>query len=196
MIREARAQGQARPRFESTVSAFTVTMSSSALLAPEVVSWLERIPGLRRSRERDIALAMLYRGSLTNEMLREWGMDRITAGAVLRDLVRDEVALKQGGRRYASYSLSGGAESARAGRWSASVGSATAEGFVGSDTAAAVRSALDGGTARSAREIAEATGLHRNTVLNALNAGVEDGWVDAIGAARSPQRRYMLRSGS
>jgi ATP-dependent DNA helicase RecG len=46
-------------------------------------------------------LAMLRDGYVTNEMLRQWGVDRIAAGRVLRDLVDQGLAVKEGGRRYA-----------------------------------------------------------------------------------------------
>jgi len=194
IVRESRQLGQPRPEFDSSISSFTVSMSSSALLDDEVYRRIERLQIPGRTREKDIALAMLLRAPITNEMLREWGMDRIVAGGVLRDLVDIGVAVKRGGRRYASYVLD---DSARA------ASEPTAERVQGdtSDRARpvdtlpsteSVFAVLRAEDRLSARAIAERTGLHRRTVLNVLNSAIDDGDVLPHGAPRSPQRTYSL----
>ena len=44
-------------------------------------------------------------GRVTNAMLQAWGVDRVSAGAALKDLVGRGIAVNTGGRRYASYHL-------------------------------------------------------------------------------------------
>ena len=192
MVRESQQLGQPRPQFLSTVSTFTVTMSNSSLLNDEVRQWIGQLPLSSESREQDLALAMLFRGALTNEMLREWGMDRVTAGVVLRDLVEAGIAVRRGGRRYASYVL---ADSARPGavrgrpeedvpQWEFRVDARP--------STEAVMALLRDEDELSAREISQRTGISRRTVWAVLRAGLDDGLLIAHGAPRSPNRTYSL----
>lgn len=189
MVGLARASGLPRPVFRSTVSTFVVTMNRSQLLGPETRRWIAglRLPQLTSAHE--VALAMLRQGSVSNAALRQWGVDRVDASRVLRDLVDRGVALKVGGRRYATYVLdpratpgipgpAGDGETA-----SASSGGSSAFDMV----RATVRAS---GQAMRASEIEDATGLRRPTVVRHLNALVGQGEVEADGATRSPQRRY------
>ena len=77
----------------------------SELLNPEVRRWIAGLHAQLPTPAHEIALAMLRENYLTNEMLRQWGVDRIAAGQVLRDLVDQGLAVKEGGRRYAQYVL-------------------------------------------------------------------------------------------
>lgn len=194
IVRESRQLGQPRPEFDSSISSFTVSMSSSALLDDDVYRRIERLQIPGRTREKDIALAMLLRAPITNEMLREWGMDRIVAGGVLRDLVDIGVAVKRGGRRYASYVLDDSARAASEPTAERLQGDASdrarpVETLPSTESVFAVLRAED---RLSARVIAERTGLHRRTVLNVLNSAIDDGEVLPHGAPRSPQRTYSL----
>lgn len=187
MLRESRVLGQPRPEFESRIGSFTVTLSSSSLLSPDVLAWIEGLGVGPRSREKDIALAMLHHGPVTNEMLREWGMDRIQAGAVLRELVTAGVATRLGGRRYASYVLVDGALSSTEARGDDSLPRSTSN-MTSKDS---VYEALRAG-ATTTREVAERTGLHPLTVRSVLNAGIAAGEVVPHGAPRSPKRAYSV----
>ncbi|MFP4854744.1 ATP-binding protein, partial [Paraburkholderia sp. BR14264] len=53
MLRESRVLGQTRPEFESRIGSFTVTLSSSSLLSPDVLAWIEGLEVGPRSREKD-----------------------------------------------------------------------------------------------------------------------------------------------
>jgi ATP-dependent DNA helicase RecG len=182
MLDVARRRGLPRPNFRSSISSFVVTMARSELLNPEVRRWIAGLHAHLPTPAHEIALAMLRENYLTNEMLRQWGVDRIAAGQVLRDLVDQGLAVKEGGRRYAQYVLDPGTS----GR------TEEPDLFSGlfsdpPDVGAALR---DRGEA-TAGELAELTGLSRNAVLNHLRILVETGAVVAVGAARSPKRRYQ-----
>ena len=198
MIREAKALGQNRPIFTSTVTQFTVSMSHSELLSQDTRAWLNKIGGPWPTPTYDIALAMMRADYVTNEMLRQWGVDRIEAGAVLRDLVTRGVAVKEGGRKFARYVLS--AELAKpAVERQADVPMAQSV----SPTALPVSGGVLEGRRRvlellhtqgplGSSEISTSTGLHRGTVIARLNELLDEGLLVAEGAPRSPKRRYSV----
>jgi ATP-dependent DNA helicase RecG len=77
-----------------------------ALLAPETIAWIGSLRQTGLSDEQHLALAMMRTaGRVTNAMLQAWGVDRLSAGRALKDLVGRGVAMSTGGRRYASYHL-------------------------------------------------------------------------------------------
>ena len=179
MIERARARGLPRPVFDSSVTTFTVTMSRSALLGPNVKNWLASLDIALPTPAHEIAVAMMRGGFVTNAAMREWGADRLAAGQVLRDLVESGVAVRQGGRRYARYVL---------------------------DPSVTKRAVSDNGVGRrrqsveevlsqlgeaGARELTERTGISRVAVVKQLNALIEGGMVRADGRPRSPKRTYV-----
>lgn len=182
MLAETRRRGLQRPNFRSSISTFVVTMARSELLNPEVRRWIAGLHAQLPTAAHEIALAMLRENYLTNEMLRQWGVDRIAAGQVLRDLVDQGLAVKEGGRRYARYVL----DPTASGR--------TREPDLLSallpDSVPDVGEALRKRGEATANELAELTGLSRSAVLNHLRTLTEAGTVVAIGTARSPKRRY------
>ncbi|MGW4941633.1 ATP-binding protein [Actinoplanes sp. NPDC004185] len=178
MLDVARRRGLPRPNFRSSISSFVVTMARSELLNPEVRHWIAGLHAQLPTPAHEIALAMLRENYLTNEMLRQWGVDRIAAGQVLRDLVDQGLAVKGGGRRYARYVL----DPAASGR--------TAQPDLFSGLLPDVGEALRYRGEATAGELAELTGLSRNAVLNHLRSLTKAGTAVAVGAARSPKRRY------
>lgn len=190
MLDVARRRGLPRPSFRSSITSFVVTMARSELLRPEVRTWIAGLNARLPTPAHQIALAMLREGYLTKAMLRQWGVDRITAGQVLRDLVDQELAVKEGGRRYAQYVLD------------PTVSGTSAEpdllGGLFDNPPPGVEEALPSvdealkhrGTA-TAGELVKLTGLSRTAVLNRLRTLTETGTVIAVGATRSPKRRYQ-----
>ncbi len=183
MLDVARRRGLPRPSFRSSITSFVVTMARSELLNPEVREWIAGLRAHLPTPAHKIALAMLREGYLTNEMLRQWGVDRIAAGQVLKDLVNQGLAIKEGGRRYAQYVLD------------PAVSHKSAEPSLFGDLFDEVPLPTVGEALRSkgeatAGELAELTGLSRTAVLNHLRPLTETGSVLAVGAARSPNRRY------
>lgn len=188
MIREAKKLGQSRPIFKSTVTQFAVSMSRSELLGSDTRRWLESIAGPWSSPTHDIALAMMKSDHVTNAMLREWGIDRIRAGVVLRELVDSGLAIKQGGRRFARYVLAPSALRSHP-------AVVTQPALRSSAPSAALQEIVDllqTRGAMSAREIGDVVGVARGTVLSRLNDLLESQIIVAEGAPRSPRRRYAL----
>lgn len=178
MIRQAQRHGLPRPVFESRITTFTVTMSRSALLGPEVRAWLGTLPIALPTPAHEIAAAMMRGdGFVTNAALREWGVDRHAAWTVLRDLTDAGVAVRHGGRRYARYVLNP---------------TLTATPRKPSEDVATILARL--GTATAA-QLQERTGLSRAGVVNQLNKLIGEGRVRAEGAAQSPKRRYAWLTG-
>lgn len=170
MLTETRRNGLPRPVFRSPVTSFTVTMGRSALLGPEVRTWLNGLPVPLPTPAHEIAMAMMRDGGfVTNAALREWGVDHRAAGSVLRDLTESGVAVRHGGRRYARYVLNPQQPVAR--------GNAVAVALAEMGTA-------------TAAELQKRTGMSRAGVTYQLKRLVPEGRVRAIGAPRSPNRTY------
>jgi ATP-dependent DNA helicase RecG len=182
MLAVARQRGLPRPSFRSSIASFVVSMARSELLSPEVRTWIAGLHAHLPTPAHEIALAMLREDYLTNEMLRQWGVDRIAAGQVLRDLVDQGLAVKEGGRRYARYVL----DPAVSGRDDeADVFSA-----LSTDRVPDVGDALRNRGEATAGELVELTGLSRTAVLNHLRTLTDTGAIVAVGPTRSPKRRY------
>ncbi|GEL25559.1 transcriptional regulator [Pseudonocardia sulfidoxydans NBRC 16205] len=176
MIAQARTHGLRPPTFESRVTHFTVAMGRSELLGPDVRAWLASLHTPLPTSAHEIAVAMMRGGGfVTNATLREWGVERHVAGAVLRNLTEAGVAIRQGGRRYARYVLDPDIRQQDTPRASPETDMA---------------SMLQARRIATAAELATATGLSRSAVLKNLNALISAGAVQALGAARSPKRTY------
>ncbi|WP_089801003.1 ATP-binding protein [Cellulomonas sp. KH9] len=183
MLDVARRRGLPRPQFRSSITSFVVTMARSELLSPDVRHWIAGLKAHLPTQAHLIALAMLREGYLTNEMLRQWGVDRVAAGQVLRDLVEQGLAIKEGGRRYAQYVLD-----PAAGR------PAEPDLFSGLPVATVAEALRSRGEMTSA-ELMELTGRSRSAVLNDLRELTAAGDVVGLGAPRSPRRRYRWTGG-
>ncbi|WP_229072019.1 ATP-binding protein [Actinoplanes sp. DH11] len=182
MLAVARRRGLPRPSFRSSIASFVVTMARSELLSPEVRGWISRLGAHLPTQAHHLALAMLRDDYLTNEMLRQWGVDRVAAGQVLRDLVDQGLAVKEGGRRYARYVL----DPAAAGQ------PRTPDLFsaLSPQSPPDVAEALKARGEATAGELVEMTGLSRNTVLNHLRALAKTQTIEVVGPTQSPKRRY------
>ncbi len=129
---------------------------------------------------------MLHSGYVSNEMLREWGLDRVAATTVLRDLVDAGVAIKEGGRRYARYVLADGGPRRTPDLFSELHPASPPHQTFSSSTEKAL---VELGEA-SAAELAAASATSRKTVRRHLDVLLASGLVAGIGAPRSPKRRY------
>lgn len=106
VLRSLRDAGMSPPEFDAAPAHLFVTVPQHALLDPAVVAWIGslKVPGLNDAQH--LALAMMrVNGSVSNAMLRLWGVERQAATQALADLVSRGLAAKSGGRRYASYQL-------------------------------------------------------------------------------------------
>ncbi|VTR78657.1 ATP-binding protein [Cellulomonas hominis] len=185
MIRLARTHGLPRPGFTSSVLGFTVSMGRSELLGPDVRAWIAGLGVPVPTPVHQIALAMMRGGAVTNAMLREWGADRMSAGQVLRDLVDQGVAVKEGGRRYARYVLD--PDVAQRPRQPTFVMEEVEVPLTTTELVARELKAL--GDA-SADDLQGLTGLSRPTVVGHLKRLISDGRAVAEGKPNSPRRRY------
>jgi len=178
MIRELQRSGLARPIFRNFANRFEVEFSRSELLDPATRQWLTQLrePGLTQLHE--LAFATMYHGRpISNAALRQFGANQSDATTVLRDLVNKGLAVRTGGRRYATYSLGASAE--------------TPDLFTIAPPQTDVAEVLRGQGSASARELIVATGYSRPTVLHRLEELIKDGLVRAEGGPNSPKRRYV-----
>lgn len=184
MIKELRRSGMTRPVFSNFANRFEVEFNRSELLDQATRRWLNDLhePGLGQLHE--LALATMFHGqSVGNATLREFGASPATATAVLRDLVTRRLAVRTGGRRYATYSLDTPVQVPEQHSLFPEV-----EELVSADLVAEAMQELK--VART-RELIEATGYSRPTVLVRLEELIEAGLVRAEGAPNSPKRRYL-----
>lgn len=176
-----------QPVFTNGPSSFTVELNRSALLDPETQAWIARLrePGLTQLHH--IALAIMrHHQPVSNAVLRGYGADRTAATQVLRDLVARGLAARTGGRRYAQYSLA--PDHAQRSPEPDLFSSDQPPSRAGYREIVAEALRIRG--AARAGDLAEATGLGRQTVVTHLNTLIADGLAVAEGAPRSPQRRY------
>ncbi|NMR20463.1 ATP-binding protein [Cellulomonas fimi] len=186
MIGLARSNGLPRPVFTSTLLGFTVTMGRSELLGPDVRAWIAGLGVPVPTPAHEIALAMMRGGPVTNAMLREWGADRIAAGQVLRDLVAQGIAVREGGRRYARYVL----DPSRSERPALRTLWDTVDATGTPNTTQLVADELRSRGDASAEELGWLTGLSRPTIVAHLNRLIEQDLAVAEGSRNSPKRRY------
>lgn len=102
-----RRAGMSPPTFDATPGHVHVTVPQHALLDPATIAWIGTLSASALTDEQHIALALMRStGSVSNEMLRAWGVESHAATTALRGLVDRGLATKLGGRRYATYELS------------------------------------------------------------------------------------------
>lgn len=107
VMAQLRDAGMSPPKFDAKPSHLHVTVPQHALLDPETIAWIVMLNEPELSNAQHLALAMMRAdGAVTNEMLRVWGIESYAATAALTNLVTRALARKQGGRRYAQYTLS------------------------------------------------------------------------------------------
>jgi ATP-dependent DNA helicase RecG len=106
VMSELRRAGMSPPEFKVSAGSVAVVVPQHALLAPETVEWIGSLGQRGLTDEQHLALSMMRSsGVASNAMLQAWGLDRMTAGAALKDLVSRGLVLRSGGRRYAMYQL-------------------------------------------------------------------------------------------
>lgn len=191
MVRLRKA-GMSPPVFDATPGHLHVAVPQHALLDPPTVTWIAglKAPGL--SDDQHIALALMKSASaVSNEMLRAWGVDSHNATAALRDLVDRGLAVKFGGRRYATYELLEtptvftvtrdqqpfAPPGQRARRIDSELG--------------AVVEAIRAGNV-STRAIADRLGLSYATTTRRINRLLTDGRISATAPAHSQARTFVI----
>lgn len=168
-------------------------MPRHALLDDETVAWIESLGQTDLSDGQRMALAMMRLGTeVSNETLRGWGLHRADATTALTDLVRRNLACRNGGRRYATYSLV--APEPRQPR----LPLADVEPLTGQRAALAelpwlpVLQAMRIDEPTSMNELRERTGLTYAVAVRRVNELIGRGWLTPTAPARSKNRAYLL----
>ncbi|MFH5229978.1 ATP-binding protein [Antrihabitans spumae] len=187
-----RGAGMSPAAFNATPGHVFVTVPQHALLAVEVIEWIGSLGQDGLSDQQHLALAIMRSiGRVTNAMLQAWGVDRITAGAALRDLVSRELAVVGGGRRYASYQLNVSAEIGDLDADSVPDGAASIEGAGIEAELDAIVQGIRAGL-NTAKALETALGMNYQAVLRRLNKLIERGAVEREYARNDRRQSYRL----
>ncbi|MBL8931718.1 MAG: putative DNA binding domain-containing protein [Kineosporiaceae bacterium] len=193
VLAELRRVGMSPPEFDVRPGRMTVRLPQSALLSPETAAWIGSLGVPDLSESQHLALAMMRStGRVTNAMLQAWGVDRLQAGVALKDLVDRSLALRTGGRRYASYQLTGDANAStptmplRESRSPRAVGAQA-------ELDAVLQAIAAGYTTR--RALMERLGLPQRTLARRLTSLIERGAIEPTQPTRSHRQSYRLAVG-
>lgn len=189
-----RDAGMSPPRFDATFSHVHVTVPQPALLDPETVQWIADLesPGLDDAQH--LALAMMRAsGMVSNEMMRVWGVESKTATAAMCDLVDRDLAVKRGGRRYATYELVDDPDR-RLPLTLDFPAAATAPGPRQARIDAELQSVIEAIRAghTTSRSIAAQVGLSYPTAIRRLNTLLEANRIFTTAPAQSRSRTYVV----
>jgi ATP-dependent DNA helicase RecG len=189
MVQLLRSAGMSLPRFDITLSTFSVTMPKASLLDEPTVRWLGRLghPDLSDPQRRALALMRSGR-DVDNRTLRQLGLDSRAATTCLADLVERGLAAKSPGRRYATYTLA--PEVAGDGAQGSLFENEAPGGADGRRRE--LLGLMEPGRDYHVLQLAEAVGLRRAIVTRHLNELIRQGAVEPTAPPRSPARRYRL----
>ncbi|MDT4989993.1 MAG: ATP-dependent helicase RecG [Micromonosporaceae bacterium] len=191
MLRELRRTGSALPEFHNRITRFKVTFPRHALLTSETTNWINSLGIGSLSATQQMALAQMREGrAITNQTMRNLGLDGRRATIELADLVSRSLAVRIGERRHARYVLA----PPRSQPITATKGAEKTD--AATDRAAAILNALSPGTELSRRDIEKATNINQMTVLRTLDTLIATGKVEATASPKSPLRRYRRTAGS
>jgi ATP-dependent DNA helicase RecG len=183
VIRELRRNDSALPEFYNRITRFKVILPRHALLTDDMVRWIRDIGAGQLSPTQQIALAQMRQGrTVTNQTMRNLGLDGRRATTELADLVNTDLAVRLGQRRHSRYVLGPVAVAPNT----------RAVVALPAERETIILDALKAGDAVSRREIEKVTRLPQITVLRALESLIEAGKVEATAGPRSPHRRYKL----
>lgn len=191
MLRELRRTGSALPEFHNRITRFKVTFPRHALLTPETTNWINSLNAGNLSATQQMALAQMRDGrAITNQSMRNLGLDSRRATTELADLVSRNLAVRIGERRHARYVLT------PPGSQPTTATKEPQNTDVAADRAAAILDALPPGAELSRRDIEKATNINQMTVLRTLDTLIATGKIEATAPPKSPLRRYRRTTGS
>lgn len=175
--------------FNVTPGHVFVTVPQHALLAVDVVDWLARSDRPERSSAPGSRHHAEYRTS-HKCILQAWGVDRIAAGAALKDLVARDLAVLAGGRRYANYRLNVPTTTDAAKENATAIESAPDSPGVQADLEAIVQGIRAGHETTCAIE--NVLGMGYQTVLRRLKKLMDQGIIERAYARTDRRQRYRL----
>ncbi len=189
VVAALRRAGMSPPQFDVSPGRMQVTVPRNALLSTETIDWIGSLGLGGLTDEQHLALAMMRNsGRASSAMLRSWGVEGLAAGRALRDLVDRGVAVRSGGKRYATYHLVARAPVALQ---HALVPQPALPGSGIEAELDAVTEAIRAGRVTS-RQIAEHLQLEYPTTIRRINALIERGVVQPTRPRRSSRQSYRL----
>ena len=195
-VQRLRRAGMSPPEFDVSPGHLHVTVPQHALLDPSTVQWIESLGATALSNEQHIALALMRStGTVSNEMLRAWGVESHTATVALRGLTERGLALKRGGRRYATYELADGSGSD--GLFAGVLPASPPQRRVSSGDSkleAVLQAVLAGKDTTKA--ISQHLGLEYTATTRRINALLQQGRLQATAPPRSKHRRFIVTGDS
>ncbi len=197
VMNRLRQAGMSPPSFDVAPGHVHVTVPQHALLDPPTVEWIGSLPVSGLTNEQHIALALMRStGSVSNEMLRAWGVDSHAATAALRGLVDLNLATKLGGRRYATYELADldeDTDALFADVWSPAPPLPLRQAR-GDSSLEAVVQAIQAGKI-TVKSISEGLGLSFATATRRINTLLDSGRIGQTGLPHSRSRTFFVREG-
>lgn len=192
VFQSLRAAGMSPPTFHVTPGHVAVTVPEHALLSPETIEWIGSLGEPTLTDQQHLALAMMRNtGIATNPMLQAWGIDQSAAGQALRGLVASGLALRSGGRRYASYRLTAAARDADPIKGAVRL---IGRGAGADNQRQAIVQAVRAGH-NTVRSLNEQLGINRRTISRRLHELVESGTLQRTQPLGDPRQTYRLVSG-
>lgn len=184
MIKLLRQAGMTPPEFHSRITNFRLTIPKHALLDADTTAWIDRLhePGLTAAQRMTLAL-LAERRTVTNQVVRNLGIDSRRATVELADLVDRGLAVRIGERRHARYLL-GPVPSPT------TVGAATPPQSEMHGRDAQLLSLFQPGETLTRQEIESRSGLSTAMVNRTLTRLIQAGAINATAPPRSRNRRY------
>ncbi len=186
-----RKAGMSPPEFDADPGRLMVTVPRTALLAPQTVEWIASLGLPNLTDAQHLALAIMRSsGRVSVGMLRAWGVSGTDARRATRDLVTRGVAVRTGGKRYASYRLAEGVDQLALPGLEIPVAAAAPREGIEAELDVIVQ-AIRAGHATS-RGMAEHLGMGYQTVLRRLRELEDRGIVAPTRPKRSSKQSYRI----
>lgn len=185
MISKVRQDTGIVPLFAASLDQFRVTVPRTSPVTPAFQKWTRSVAGREMSATQTAALALARNGhDVDMALLCRLGLDRDQARDELSDLIDAGLLRSRKARDPGPYRLDPRLKKQ-------DVRTALPE-LPASGPAAQVAAALRNAGDTSRDELQQATGITRSRLTKVLQELIEQGHVEAIGAARSPRRKYRL----
>ena len=193
VMAELRRVGMSPPTYDVTPARVAVTVPQHALVGPDTARWIGSLGQHGLSDAQQLALAMVRStGQVTDAMLQAWGVDRLTAGEALKDLVARGLVARGGGRRHATYRMLPTAPDPAghvpAPASSQDDGDRPAPSGIDAEVQATYQAIRAGFVTRQA--LLDRLGLAPRTLARRLEVLVRDGLVERTGPGSSSRQSY------
>lgn len=186
-----RKAGMSPPEFDADPGRLMVTVPRTDLLAPQIVEWIASLGLPNLTDAQHLALAIMRSsGRVSVGMLRAWGVSDTDARRATRDLVTRGVAVRTGGKRYASYRLAEEVDQLALPGLEIPVAAAAPREGIEAELDVIVQ-AIRAGHATS-RGMAEHLGMGYQTVLRRLRELEDRGIVAPTRPKRSSKQSYRI----